>query len=378
MQGTGGDTPLTDLCTICHANPIKYTCPRCGIHTCSLPCVQRHKTWAQCSGIRNPAAYRPRTELASASSIDQDFNFISSIERSLSKADDLVLDRGIDLTPSGLKGRSQDVKSKFDQEVEERRICIIKAPQGLSRSKQNTSHWAGQHKCIMWTIEWLCYDGEKRLQNIPGSKTIAEAFVSLWGRRAINRKKRKRSISETASAPTINSVTPAKKRDLTGEAQPFPPKEENNQGNTLDDAANAQAQKPSHGSQERFSDNAETSQAIDLTTLVQDLHFYLHRPNTPSNFKCLIPISPLSSIQDTLRDKTLLEFPTIHIRDESPDHLSKPYIAEEKYNEMHGSEIPIELPKFVSKDTSALEGSNDLGGVDENQVLEVLQKDLVG
>lgn len=230
----------------------------------------------------------------------------------------------------------------------------------------------------MWTIEWLCYDGEKRLQNMPGSKTIAEAFKTLWSRKAINRKKRKRSISETTSAPTINSDTPAKKTDLAGEAQPLSPKEGDIQGNTLDGAASTQAQNPSHGSLEPLSDNAETAQALDLANLVQDLHFYLHRPNTPSNFKCLIPISPFSTIRDTLRGRTLLEFPTIHIRDESPDHLSKPYIAEKNYNEMYGSEIPIELPTFASKDIPVAEGSHDLGVIDEKKVLEVLQKDLVG
>jgi len=58
--------------------------------------------------------------------------------------------------------------------------------------------------------------------------------------------------------------------------------------------------------------------------------------------------------------------------------LSEPYIAEAKYNEMSGSEIPIDLPTFAPKETATSEGTHDLGAIDEKKVLEVLQKDLGG
>ena len=109
---------------------------------------------------------------------------------------------------------------------------------------------------------------------------------------------------------------------------------------------------------------------------MQDLHFYLHRPNTPASVKCLIPLSPFSTIHDVLEDRTVLEFPTFHVRDESPEQLSRPYITEEKYNEMYGSEVPIELPTYASKDIPASE-ANALAEIDETKVLEVLQKDLM-
>jgi len=161
MQAGAGDSLLTDLCAIwyrhhqdpsamrltshSHINAIKYTCPRCGVHTCSLPCVKRHKTWAQCSGVRDPAAYRRRAELATPASIDQDFNFITKVERSLQRADDEAAERGIDLTtPSDARRHGHDSRQKFDAEVERRGMTLIRAPRGLSRSKRNKSHWAGQ------------------------------------------------------------------------------------------------------------------------------------------------------------------------------------------------------------------------------------------
>jgi hypothetical protein len=211
---------------------------------------------------------------------------------------------------------------------------------------------------------------------MPGSKSIAEAFVSLWGRKAINRKKRKRSNSETHTTSTIESDTLAKKRDLTGETQPISPEEDKLQATPLNDAANTQVQNRHHEPLGPSSDNAETAHALDLTKLVQDLHFYLHRPNTLSSVKCLIPLSPFSPIHDVLQDRTILEFPTFHVRDESPEQLSSPYITEEKYNEMYGSEVPIDLPTYASKDIPVSE-ADALAAIDENKVLEVLKKDLM-
>lgn len=46
-------------CEICHAEDWKYTCPRCLIHTCSVPCVKKHKLDTQCSGERDKTAYVP-------------------------------------------------------------------------------------------------------------------------------------------------------------------------------------------------------------------------------------------------------------------------------------------------------------------------------
>lgn len=232
----------------------------------------------------------------------------------------------------------------------------------------------------MWTSEWVRQDGEKRLQNTPGSMTIAQAFVNSWGPKSFTRKKRKRSDSETAAAPTIKSDTLVKATELAGESQPISPKEEKTEGSRPESAAHSQAQDtapvpsiPPNPSLEK----GKPAQALDLAKLVQDLHFYLLRPNTPSGVKCLIPLSPFSAIHDVLQDRTILEFPTFHVREESPEQLSKPYITEEKYNEVYGSELPIELPTFASQDVSASEEVNVLAGIDENKVLEVLQKDFM-
>ena len=60
----------------------------------------------------------------------------------------------------------------------------------------------------------------------------------------------------------------------------------------------------------------------------------------------MIPASGEASLRDLLKDKTILEFPTIYIRHESPTELPDPFITEADYREKSGSELPIGLPLY--------------------------------
>jgi len=45
------------LCQMCKTNKWKYTCPKCLMHTCSLPCVKSHKKEYNCDGKRDKVKY---------------------------------------------------------------------------------------------------------------------------------------------------------------------------------------------------------------------------------------------------------------------------------------------------------------------------------
>lgn len=145
-----------------HINPPKYRCPRCSTRTCSLPCTRRHKLWSQCSGVRDPAAYLKRGELATESAFDRDFNFITGIERSMERAERDVENRGIEL-PRGPIAESGDGESIQDPGSGQKRkfpgqglvkgeagflrgaetsaVTVLRAPRGMSRNKENNSRW---------------------------------------------------------------------------------------------------------------------------------------------------------------------------------------------------------------------------------------------
>lgn len=49
-------TSKLGTCSVCRTNKARYTCPACGVRSCSLSCVKSHKKCEGCDGIRNKAS----------------------------------------------------------------------------------------------------------------------------------------------------------------------------------------------------------------------------------------------------------------------------------------------------------------------------------
>ncbi|KAL5000757.1 hypothetical protein BDV10DRAFT_161310 [Aspergillus recurvatus] len=235
------DSLLTNLCAICHIQPPKYRCPRCSTRTCSLPCTRRHKLWSQCSGVRDPAAYLRRTELATESAFDRDFNFITSIERRLERAGRDVENRGVvidgrqGVRELGVVGLDEDDlgqdnagdwrkrkragpgagngngfekglakgEAGFLKRAAEARVRVIKAPRGMSRAKMNGSRWHPKQKCLQWTIEWVTDDGTKRM-NCAETATVAEAYDRAF---PLTREERQLRAQESTSTSELGPAS---------------------------------------------------------------------------------------------------------------------------------------------------------------------------
>lgn len=323
------------LIFLSHVNAVKYTCPRCGIHTCSVSCVKKHKQRAPCSGVRDPAAYKKRSALATPSSVDQDFNFITGVERSLQRAEDDVEERQIHLHPAGL-GRSQQV-DKLEIAAKERGIRLIRAPQGLSRRKQNTSHPAHQGQNILWTVEWIHQKGWTRLANCLDSQTVADAFHSFFRKTTTKKRKRKQGHDK-------------RKEHRTDEGH-----EQNDEHRGEETAV-----------------NSDDEQAPESDLRPDGLHFYLHRPLTSSKIKVLVPVPRGLTFKELLKGKTLLEFPTIYVRFDPPESIPEPFMLEQTYLEQHGEEVAI-LPTVTESGST-----NDVhtADVDAGKVLGILESGL--
>lgn len=312
--------------------------------------MKKHKAWAQCSGVRNPAEYRKRADLATPSSIDKDFNFITNVERSVARADEGISERGITLAPARqLKG--SDARPKWEIEADERRIRIVKAPKGLSRSKQTKTHWNNQHKCITWTIEWVCTDNERMFSQCLESKTVGEAFLQTIGKKAL---KRKRRLSKESGPPNQKLQKHSSSSPLHNPQEKVPAKEQ--------DSCDGLTEMPTASDQ-----------------LLTDMHFYLHKPNTPSNVKCLIPLTDSQLLKETLDGQTVLEFPTIYVKYELSDQLSAPFITETEYQKKHGTDAPIHVvDQLEDGELEELDTATIPTSVDTKKVLEVLVQDLAG
>ncbi|KAE8356796.1 hypothetical protein BDV28DRAFT_65634 [Aspergillus coremiiformis] len=407
------ETPLlSDLCTICHIQPPKYRCPRCSTRTCSLPCSRRHKLWSQCTGVRDPAAYLKRNELATESAFDRDFNFITGIERRLERAERDAENRGISVQP-GVSGRGVDLKVVgldgdgdvttgterehgrkrrrvdggrgafvrgevgFLRGVEEAGVTVLRAPRGMSRNKANASRWLAKNKCLNWTVEWIAADGERRNRLCLESLTLTEVYnrsFPLPKEEREQRKKEERQEEEKSRSEEQLQVNSSEQLPDTHDP-------------TLSTSATPHEAVPTNPQSEAQPDNTSelpreqpSTQPADEITSHRDLFFYLHRPRTSTKQPVLVPLAPSTTLTSALRGRTVLEFPTIYVLPDSPETLSAPdddpkFLLEKDYLRTQPQGDP-ESGETSETDNEPAPGSVDISNLDEKRVLEVLKKDL--
>lgn len=121
--------------------------------------------------------------------------------------------------------------------------------------------------------------------------------------------------------------------------------------------------------------------------------FFLLKPRTSTTRKVLIPLDSSSTIAESLRGRTVLEFPTIHMFPPDLGELPKDeFMLEEEYAELEGEqqkefdELMEELdPEILRRlkegeDGPSRDGVGAVGEeeVDSKKILDVLKQDLGG
>ncbi|KAF8446611.1 hypothetical protein BGX38DRAFT_1094028 [Terfezia claveryi] len=152
---------LSSLCPYCNAQPPKYRCPACSARTCSLACSKKHKVYSQCTGVRDPTAFVKRTQLSNPSKLSQDYNYLMSVEKAITRGPTLSID-GPELVREGEeadsdedgKGEGKAVlgvgqlgiaeRERLAKQIEVTRGVIVKqAPRGMKRARENETAFVG-------------------------------------------------------------------------------------------------------------------------------------------------------------------------------------------------------------------------------------------
>ncbi|RDW61758.1 uncharacterized protein DSM5745_10430 [Aspergillus mulundensis] len=432
------DSLLTNLCAICHIQPPKYRCPRCSTRTCSLPCTRRHKLWSQCSGIRDTAAYLRRTELATESAFDRDFNFITGIERRLERAGRDAENRGVavdgktgvkdpgvvgldDQTEqetgakrkrggpaaqngNGLERGLAKGEAGFLKRAADAGVKVIKAPRGMSRAKANGSRWHPKQKCLHWTIEWVTDNGTKRM-NCAETATIGEGYDRAFPLTREERQLRAQELDATketeAEANKDSDSTQVQLQQQLESTIPAPESETVPQSTTtttdssLPPNNHPTGPSPAQDETEPVSQQTPTppSTQNNPVTSHRNVYFYIHRPRTATKQPVLAALSPSTSLTAALKDRVVLEFPTIYIL-RSPlslesstetEESNAKYILEAEYLRTHPDENATAQTGNVGDEEGSEDtdpplygaGAVDIPDVDEGKMLEVLEKDLL-
>lgn len=368
------ETVLSALCSICHAQPPKYKCPRCGTRTCSVPCIQKHKSRADCDGVRNPGAFMPISQLKTAFGVDHDFNFLSSIERARQRSErDLVEVRQLlsekELRPQNEErafqkvwygdelhhlpveapphpkhghGRQQDGPSfidGFDKHVRRRLryldIETITMPKGMARQKENKTAFNRRTQTINWQVEWLVY-GDLPLSSLPPQpqqqqplrilhkslegKPLYAALASAldWHHGQQDRQSREQQQQSDNEA---DPSSPKKKRKLHHHNNKKKPPQElspltQDSTTTAWPAAPSTIQSTLTGAWNQTpgaEPTLEESLAAWQFFLVKATPHKDANNTNKGNTKTLIPVSPTDTLTTTLSGRTVIEFPTFYV-----------------------------------------------------------------
>ena len=201
--------------------------------------------------------------------------------------------------------------------------------------------------------------------------TIAEAYD-----RAFPPPKQDRRGSDTAKEANPPKDSTATAEETTDTAPATAP-------TASTEAAKQNEEPPSSSEAKPPADTAKTP-ATDLPiTPHRGLYFYLHRPRTTTKKPVLVPLPPSARLKDVLRERTVLEFPTVYTLPESTELLTEKetssFILEEEYLRTVGPEDAADKSAESEQDDDASgppESGPNLQDVDENKVLEVLKQDL--
>lgn len=236
-----------------------------------------------------------------------------------------------------------------------------------------------RHKCLSWSVEWISAAGVKNLRNCLEGHSLADCYdrgfpVSKEKKNESSKEEKKPDQQEGDAAaqdstdivPTATTIAAENTTEPTGEQQEQP-----SISKAVEDSTEAVEEKP---------------QDLPIGPH-RGLHFYLHRPRTTVKKPVLVPLAPQMKLAAALRERTVMEFPTIYVLPDSPESLladkdTSSFILEEEYIRLVGPEearknnAPTEQNEADIHASGLPESSVDLQNVDEDKVMEVLKHDL--
>ncbi|KAH9062793.1 hypothetical protein EDB87DRAFT_1558653 [Lactarius vividus] len=178
-------------CIVCSSRVAIYTCPRCAIRTCSLPCSATHKTHTGCSGVRDKTKFVPLNRYTHGTMMD-DYVFLEDMNRRVSGCGQDIVRNGYRMLRGGRgrggagrggpgRGTSEKKRDMLKLQLELRDIEIDLLPPGMERRKLNRSTWDPKRKVVLSTVEYNIHPPPSLDAN-PDKNNIQESYTLLTHR----------------------------------------------------------------------------------------------------------------------------------------------------------------------------------------------------
>jgi len=272
--------------------------------------------------VRDPTVFIPRSQLATPSGIDHDYNFLHSIEHRIERSEkEIIEDRrlvgrdelkvardGEDATRR--REREEPGEACIHRILRAYKIRVFRAPKGMRRNVENTTSWSRKSRSINWQVEWIREGASERLlAKALGHRNLGHVFAEIM--------EEERKVHLTA-----NERKTEKKRRAEQNKERYAKRLKLERQNELDMTTISRLQNTQTGAWRDIPSYSLTG-PDDSEAAGANLHFFLHRPNTPSSFaKVLVPLDHSRPLLDQLRKRELNEFPTIYVQehDTLPEH----------------------------------------------------------
>lgn len=271
------------------------------------------------------------SQLATPSGIDHDYNFLHGIETRIQRSEKVLIeDLGI-VTEGELKrareGKAEEAwkqkgkagEVQISTVLQAHNIRVAKAPKGMRRNQENTTTWGKKAKDINWQVEWVREAPTGRtLYQAMGNMPIGDSYDRLC--------EEERKLNMT---PEERHADKKRKADIRAKAA---------KRTKLDtDGVDV--------SMLSLTEDLETSAMDALQSLVpideieetpthkeRNYNLYLLRTSTPASFpKVLTHIDPSKPLNEILRNRQVLEFPTIHVLANKPEDLPGNFMLENAF-----------------------------------------------
>eukprot|EP00079_Xenopus_tropicalis_P008551 XP_002931747.2 PREDICTED: box C/D snoRNA protein 1 [Xenopus tropicalis] len=181
-------------CEICGGEEAKYKCPRCMKYSCSLPCVKKHKTEVNCSGLRDKAAFVPMSKFNEINLLS-DYRFLEDTSRLVDcGARDRLFPRHttiISLSLSLSSGFINNIGECISRSVElnllknrarRHNIDLKILPIGFTKRRVNSTFFHKKEQRFYWHLKLIFPQShaeytEKRVPDNKILNTILEKYI---------------------------------------------------------------------------------------------------------------------------------------------------------------------------------------------------------
>ncbi|KAJ1961850.1 Box C/D snoRNA accumulation [Dispira parvispora] len=320
-------------CQICNTHPFKYKCPGCLVRTCSLACSQQHKKQSSCTGQRSKTHYLP-LKVFTDNDLVSDFHFLQDGMRLADRS-------GKDNQGHHPKKFNKGYLSDLKRHAGRRGVKLAVMAKGMHRRKKNQSRWVPKREQMAWTVEFRFYvpgpqgptelvkAGEgKGSSEVPTMDCVAEVTEhslfdhwTWWD--VLEKYWRSKESSRVHSNPSKVQPQDAAQPKVPSDPIAINSAEPTQSASTrVNHTGLDHPYRPTPKQLEKYAHILSTNaKQVYQDTTPESLVVLMRLVSGSSNTPTYVRLASNKSIHETLTNQHIIEYPTIHVYPNVPDHI---------------------------------------------------------